>query len=68
MVVGMGEQHGSSWRRFERAAEALEAARAELDAAAELALSENHTYAELGRVLGISRQAARKRWPGLSSY
>lgn len=43
-------------------AEFLEAATAELDRQVAAAVSGGATYGDIGRALGISRQAARKRW------
>jgi len=36
---------------------------AEIDRAARAALAAGARYADVGRPLGITRQAARKRWP-----
>ena len=54
--------------RLALAAAAERHARSELDAAARNALDVGLSYADVGRALGISRQAARKRWPGLSNW
>jgi hypothetical protein len=62
------ERRDRAIARLPEAAAAERAARNELELAAAEALHAGMSYAELGRHLGISRQAARKRWPGLSSW